>query len=508
MNKTLLVNLLICGSLTACGGGGSSSSDNTAPSVTLEKAWAEDGSTILAANESLVFNFSEGMQPNTLSLGGSMAPNCGDETDALACLEQVWNEDTTQLTLTPKDGFYWYANTGTLEMAITGDSNANLSTSMSATVLPFFGNHQAADIVIGQESFTDSDGTTSNKGLHHPLGINLVEESGTTSLLIADSRNNRIVKYNTIPTSNNAVHSALFGQPNSESSDSGNSNNQLESPIQADYIDGMFYISDGGNQRSIALSEDEFNTTGIASTIVGKENFGSTTGTGCTADNLGYSYGLEMVKHNGELYWFVTDTEQGRIMVWNNPASSAGADASFVLGQDSADSCLEKSANSEGLNVLNTPTSIWSNGEKLIAVSAGDSRLLVWNEIPTTSGKAPDFQLGQPDDFSTDQNSGQDTPNQKGFYNPTAIGGNDHQICLADSGQNRVVVWHSLPTSNLALADAVIGQQDFYTDASNDSVTSQNLNRPRGCDMSMEQLFVSDTRNNRVLIYNALNKRP
>ena len=216
MNKTLLLNLFLCSFLAACGGGGggSSSSENsgsitdntgdntdnngsdtgtdtggdtnsgntdTAPTVSLEKPWAEDGSTILSAKESLVFNFSEPMQTNTLALSGTMLPDCGDEADSLTCLERVWNQDTNQLTLTPKEGFYWYANTGTFEMAITGDGELGLNTTMSATVLPVFENHQAADVVIGQESFSTSYMGVSDTKLKYPSSINLSDITSNKS---------------------------------------------------------------------------------------------------------------------------------------------------------------------------------------------------------------------------------------------------------------------------------------------------------------------------------------
>ena len=515
IDKALLSNVALCFTLTACGGGGSDSpADNsegkadTAPTLSLAQPWAEDGSTVLSGQQELVLNFSEAMQTNTLSLGGDMVPDCQDETDEYACLNQTWSVDEKTLTLSPKEGFYWYSDKRNFEISIIGDGTLGLNQSYTATILPVFENHQAADIVIGQNSFSNDYESTNDRGLYHPTGLNLIEDFGNTSLLITDTGNNRIVRYDTIPTSNYAPNSALFGQPNNESRDSGNTNDRLDYPMEATYSGGRIYIADSNNERSISLTENDFSTTGQAGSIVGKENFNQGSLGECSGKNLNANYGLEVVKNNNGTYWMVTEADKNRVMIWHRQSQSAGATASYVLGQDNFYSCAQRNPNSEGLNAISSPSGIWSNGEKLIVASQRDRRLLVWNEFPTNTGDQPDFQLGQENEFLGENDPESNAPIQQAYDYPAAVGGNDHQICITDTGLDRVTIWYDLPESNDDLADVVIGQVDFNTQSFNGGTTSQSLRNPKGCDISMEQLFISDSSGNRVLIYNALNKRP
>lgn len=128
-------------------------------------------------------------------------------------------------------------------------------------------------------------------------------------------------------------------------------------------------------------------------------------------------------------------------------------------------------------------------------------------------------QIGQLDEWEDIPNTGtHDTISQRGLDTPKGMGGNNYQICVADSYNHRILVWNTLPENSDDLADIVIGQSDFTKNAWND--TDQNgvenygvidgrvLRLPLACDMSMEQLFIADSFNHRVLIYNALNKRP
>jgi hypothetical protein len=100
---------------------------------------------------------------------------------------------------------------------------------------------------------------------------------------------------------------------------------------------------------------------------------------------------------------------------------------------------------------------IWSNGTKLIA-SEGN-RVLIWNRVPTESGTPADLVLGQPD-FGTD------APNSGGIsaqslYQPMAVDSDGTRIIVSDTRNNRGLVWTTFPTSIGQAADVVIGQPDF-----------------------------------------------
>ncbi|MGH9585135.1 MAG: hypothetical protein ACRD4O_19625, partial [Bryobacteraceae bacterium] len=84
---------------------------------------------------------------------------------------------------------------------------------------------------------------------------------------------------------------------------------------------------------------------------------------------------------------------------------------------------------------------------------------------------------------------------------------------IADGGNDRVLIFNSIPTSNGASANTVLGQQDFYSDmvtnptASIQSTTVDNtgsvdtIPSPMALAFDGTNLYVSDPSNRRVLVY-------
>ncbi len=498
--------------------------DDTAPTFTLNKTLAEDGSTPLNGSEELVFTFNETMNTNSLILSGDIFP-CTDPEDEDTCqFNLAWSENGTVLTLSPKEDFYWYSDKRSLGVAITGDGTLGLDETVSATVLPVFETFQAADVVIGQE---DLEGKSSGLGineLHWPRGVTAYQKDGQTALLIADYWNNRVFEYSTVPTSNGADHGRRFGQVSADTSSSGNNANELNKPRKTVALNNRIYIADSSNSRVTWLSDESFDVSGElaesghATSLVGQEDFGNVITGQCAQNFLASTYGMDVVEADSGLKLIVADGHNNRIMIWNDPENAKGADADVVLGQSNFNTCNDVSPGSAGLSSIELAIGVWSNGEKLFASSYHGNRLVVWNNIPTESNTTPDFQLGHDSDTASATNNGQGvTANQKGMSGPNGIGGNKHQMCVTDTTNSRVLIWSQLPESNDDLADIVIGQSDFTKNAENDvnqdgssdsTINGQVLNWPRGCDMSMEQLFISDERNNRVLVFDALNKLP
>jgi uncharacterized protein (TIGR03437 family) len=107
----------------------------------------------------------------------------------------------------------------------------------------------AADVVVGQDSFSGSDPGNSATRLNFPR----YAYSDGTRLLIVDSGNNRILIYNQIPTQNGAAADIVLGQQNL--------NGLLEScaaanfavPFMAAGDGGMLFVSDGFNRRMLGF---------------------------------------------------------------------------------------------------------------------------------------------------------------------------------------------------------------------------------------------------------------
>lgn len=117
--------------------------------------------------------------------------------------------------------------------------------------------------------------------------------------------------------------------------------------------------------------------------------------------------------------------------------------------------------NSGGGLLFNHPGGLASDGTALVMADRMNNRVLIWKQAPT-SNTAPDLVLGQPDMLQSLAGS---AANQMNFPGQVSIGGG--KLVVADSGNDRVLVWNSLPTRNGQAADLVF------------TLTSSNGNGPR-----------------------------
>ncbi|MEO5969501.1 MAG: hypothetical protein ABIQ95_06205, partial [Bdellovibrionia bacterium] len=74
------------------------------------------------------------------------------------------------------------------------------------------------------------------------------------------------------------------------------------------------------------------------------------------------------------------------------------------------------------------------------------------------------------------------------------------KLYLADSSNSRILVWNNIPTSNTQGADSVIGQTSLFSANLNTvSLSSSTLNNPFALSSQDIYLIIADRDNNRVL---------
>jgi uncharacterized protein (TIGR03437 family) len=182
--------------------------------------------------------------------------------------------------------------------------------------------------------------------------------------------------------------------------------------------------------------------------------------------------------------------------------------ANLVLGQpDFVTSTVNVNANQ---NNLNLPSAVASDGVHLAVADTNHNRVLIWNHLPTYSDAPADVVVGQPNFTGWQSLPLTAPPTAKSLRGPQGVWIQNGKLYVADTQNNRVLIWNSIPTSNGKAADVVLGAPNFTTYSAtavanqSTSATSSNMLDPVSVTSDGTHLFVSDLGYNRVLIWNSI----
>jgi len=106
------------------------------------------------------------------------------------------------------------------------------------------------------------------------------------------------------------------------------------------------------------------------------------------------------------------------------------------------------------------PRGIFVANNMLFVSDTGQNRVFIWKTIPTTEHQEPDVILGQIDDEDSGRNSG-GLVTENTLHYPSGIWSDGKKLIVADAWNHRVLIWHTIPTKNAQPADVVLGQPDF-----------------------------------------------
>ena len=307
--------------------------------------------------------------------------------------------------------------------------------------------------------------------------------------------------------------------------------NTLSAPHAICKFGDMLFVSDGGNHRvliwdqfpeemgepsNVVLGQEDFadclENRGLSTTLdemtsgLGDENLDGFTISKAEEDTLSMPAGLSVI--DGKLY--VVDSGNHRVARWNGIPSDDGEPPTLVMGQDNLE---QNEANREGLvgsGSLFFPTGICSGDDQHVFVADKDNhRVLIWKKIPFSDGWNADLCLGQKDMDERDANRGDfDNVLQDTLSFPTGVfyDVENDKVFVVDQGNNRVLIWNSLPRDNGQPADVVIGQKDFVSRSPNmgkgeNRADQGSMYFPNDVVAGKTGFFVSDSGNNRVLYW-------
>jgi hypothetical protein len=143
-----------------------------------------------------------------------------------------------------------------------------------------------------------------------------------------------------------------------------------------------------------------------------------------------------------------------------------------------------------GKLLFNHPMNIATDGTRLLLADTRNNRILIWNKIPDGNVR-PDIVLGQ-NNFLT--NNPGSTLNRLNW--PVGVATAQGKVVVSDTYNHRILIWNTFPTANAQPAD-------LYLDYNNNANPKERIEWPWGVWTDGSKLIVTSTVARVVLIYNS-----
>lgn len=471
-----------------------------------KRLFVTDVSSSFAHLRVLVFN----VDPTTITDGENADYVIGQYTFTVASA----SASTTQTGFGsngPK-GVEYDPDNNRLFVADTGSQRVTVYNVATSTMT----NAPAASYVLGQFTFTASTASSTAAGVSSPQA--LAYDRVGKRLFVSSSGNHRVTVFDVDPATmaNGKSASNILGQSLFTTTSSGSSQNSLSSPddVAYDSTTKRIYVVDRSNFRIMIFDAD-------SSTMTDGENALDSLGFRDRNDNavyglpsatylwnsfpndLGFSSPRYQVLDTVDHRLFVSDLTNNRVLIFNLDSSNNLSDriADNVLGQFTL---FEGSASSTQTG-MSSPLGLAydSTNKRLFVAMSGNHRVMVFDANPATltNGLAASYVLGQ---FTFTGASASTTAT--GVSTPVGLAYDDvsTRLFVGDSGNNRVSVWNvatSTITNGQSMAN-VLGQFTLVTSTA--STTATGMSSPQGLayDSANTRLFVVDSSNRRILSFN------
>jgi hypothetical protein len=200
----------------------------------------------------------------------------------------------------------------------------------------------------------------------------------------------------------------------------------------------------------------------------------------------------------------VADTGHHRVLIWNRAPSEDNVPADVVLGQPGFEREGRNALGPASALTCNVPTGVseWKHaaGSGMLVADTWNNRVLLWHVRPTRSGTPPDLVLGHADFDGEQPNRGADVGADT-LHWPTQALEHEGKLIVCDTGNRRVLIWNELPTRNGQPADVVLGQPNLRerSDNGGEAAGPRGLRWPHDACIHRGDLWITDAGDNRIL---------
>jgi hypothetical protein len=219
------------------------------------------------------------------------------------------------------------------------------------------------------------------------------------------------------------------------------------------------------------------------------------------ADTLNWCYGVAIAE--GRLV--VADTGNRRVLVWDGIPETNGAPADLVLGQKDFITRDENAGEGAGSLGMRWPHGIAVANGLILVSDAGNNRVMAWEGWPRTNGAACAFVLGQSDIMGLDHNRAAYYPTDGAMNMPYGLTVQGQRLIVSDTANSRLLGFDLRDIAMGNGATLLAGQRGFTDKGDNrwGPAVRDSLCWPYNAAACGSTVVIADSGNNRVLLWDA-----
>ena len=354
------------------------------------------------------------------------------------------------------------------------------------------------DTVLGQPDFDTFTAATTQNGMRAPSGV----ASDGNVLAVADTNNNRVLIWNSIPSSNSTPPDVVLGQPDFDTFSPGTSSQKMRGPQGVWIGEGKLFVADTQNSRVLIWNSVPSSSGTAPNVVIGQPDFDTRPEPDLTQSNFEPTAAnlldpVSVTTSNGRM--FVADLGFERVLIYFTIPTSNAFPADVVIGQKD----MTTSGFVDHDDDPFTPqlrNAVFDMCEQIGPFDDDGSFTPDDNRFPSAIDRDPNPDLdgdGEPDDEPPPLRWPRRCEHTLNF--PRFALSDGEKLYVADSGNDRILVYNEIPTQNGAAADVVIGQPDFI--ALTDAVGPGNVRSPTSLAHDGTNLYVADPFVRRVLVF-------